>query len=1495
MQAKLFTPELFTAAPVSPLFAVASDSSYADNIFAASDAVMRKLTEGKAFDSRFMFAVMTEAFGGTDAQGAWNRKDAYDAVEVALVRFVRQFASSFAAFPPEKLLSAFERLHALCPTHTRRSEESQAMQQFSTPLTIGFAAFLAADMAEGETVLEPSAGTGLLAVSSLLRGGRLALNELSEKRAALLAKLFPDSPVSRHNAEYIDDLLEASVRPSVVVMNPPFSSSPGSRGHSSDVTLRHVGAALSRLDDGGRLVAITGESFSPYAPGRRASFVSLQAKATLRYSAAISGKLYAKHGTSVATRLSVFDKIPAKHPSAFPEPLPTAETPRALLDMALAAREGRRRRAASFVPAVSASESPSVVPFPSRPIVASPSVRSVSSPVASASVSSVAASSVASVPTPPASPSLTFARAAAPEADEIVALAYRYADAENLSGEEKGEERDGEKVSERSDDGVYVPYRPDAVVIAGARPHPSPLVQSAAMASVRLPKPSYRPRLPRRVVLDGILSEAQLESVVYAGEAHSAYLEGFFRLSEQGDGVSAAAEGDEGARRYRRGWYLGDGTGCGKGRQAAGILLDNFLSGRRKAVWISKSDKLLEDARRDWAALGGDPLDVFPQWSAKQGAEVARSEGIMFTTYATLRSSAKAGKKSRLEQLTDWTGENFDGCVIFDEAHAMANAAASKGTRGVKKASRQGLCGLKLQYALPEARVVYVSATGATSVHNLAYAERLGLWGTPSVPFGSRGDFVSCMEQGGVAAMEVIARDLKAMGLYSARSLSYEGVEYAFLEHRLTDEQIRLYDAYADAFRVIHRNLEEALTAANVTSPSGKTRNPSAKAVAKSAFESNKQRFFNHLLMAMKCPSLVKAIDADLEAGHAAVVQIVSTNEALLERRLAEIPPSEWNDLDVDVTPREYVFDYLKCAFPVHLHIVSLDEDGNETSELARDAEGNLVQCVEAVRKRDALIERLASLPAMPSALDFIVQRFGHENVAECTGRGRRVIRLEDGGRSHYCVRNRSASANTAETQDFMDDKKRILIFSEAGGTGRSYHADKNAKNQRRRIHYLLEAGWKADAAVQGLGRTNRTNQAHTPVFRPVATDVKGEKRFLSTIAKRLDTLGAITKGQRETGSQGLFRAEDNLESEYARAALRDLFGAIANNRVRCCTLEEFEDATGLALRDKEGAIKQDMPATSQFLNRTLALPIDLQNALFEEFEERVAAKVEQAKESGHYETGVETIRADGFRLLEATTLHTDEKTGADTVCNRIERTDKIVPTSLADALKMRAQRNGKKMRNRSSGRVALCVSARSFMTDEGETIPRVSLMRPVGRTDMTRAELDKSEWAETDDATFTRLWEEEAAAAPKTRTSEFYLVTGMLLPAWKKLPKDRAKVCRLTLGDGRALLGRQASASEMAETFERFGVTNAPTLSAKDAAAEALSGKPQRLANGLELRASLVSGLRRLEICGVDASRKDALKAAGCMAEIISYRLRLFVPQGERAVDIVERVMRLA
>jgi hypothetical protein len=1035
----------------------------------------------------------------------------------------------------------------------------------------------------------------------------------------------------------------------------------------------------------------------------------------------------------------------------------------------------------------------------------------------------------------------------------------------------------------RISEALYEGYGLQSIRIPNAKPHPTRLVQSAAMASVAPPKPSYRPHLPPAVMADGLLSDAQLESVIYAGEAHAGFLAGSWTVDETFDIVSAAPDDAETAVRFHRGWMLGDGTGAGKGRQVAGVLLDNWLQGRRRAVWVSKSDKLIEDAQRDWSALGQERLLITPLARFRQGTPIRLEQGILFTTYATLRSDAREAKASRVQQIVDWLARDFDGVIVFDESHAMQNAAGGKGERGDQAPSQQGRAGLRLQHALPNARVLYVSATGATTVHNLAYAQRLGLWGGEDFPFATRAEFVQAIEAGGVAAMEVLARDLKALGLYAARSLSYEGVEYELVEHALSPEQIRIYDAYAGAFQIIHNNLTAALEAANITGEGG-TLNSQAKSAARSAFESAKQRFFNHLITAMKTPTLIAAVDRDLDAGHAAVIQIVSTGEALMERRLAAIPTEEWGDVQVDITPREYVLDYLAHSFPTQLYEPFTDSEGNLSSRpVFRD--GQPVQCRDAIERRDRLIEKLAALPPVQGALDQIVQRFGTDMVAEVTGRSRRIVRHADRLR----VESRAASANLAETQAFMDDEKRILVFSDAGGTGRSYHADLGARNRRLRVHYLLEAGWKADTAIQGLGRSNRTNQAQPPLFRPIATDVKAEKRFLSTIARRLDTLGAITKGQRQTGGQGLFRADDNLESVYGRAALRQLYVLLYSGKVEGCSLQAFEEATGLRLTDGDGSLREELPPITTFLNRLLALTIDLQNVLFGVFEELLRAKIEGAVASGTYDLGVETVTAESLRITDRRSIYAHPGSGAETQVFTVARRDRNRPFSLAEALDRAGDPRATLLVNGQSGRAAVQVSAPSLMLDDGEVERRVRLLRPMERTAIPLATMAQTHWREADREAFVAAWNAELADLPEFTDSRIHIVTGLLLPIWKRLPGEGCRVYRLQTDEGERVIGRLVSPAWVAQAV----ATDTPTISPADAWTAVLDGRTVlELADGLQLRRAKIMGAFRVELFGFSDGMVDRLKAMGLTSEIIAWKLRLFVPTGAAGPAILGMLM---
>ncbi|CCD93333.1 putative methylase/helicase [Bradyrhizobium sp. ORS 375] len=1403
-------------------------------VLRAAELLLPSLTRGERIDAKGLRRAMQTAFGASDADGSWDWKMAYEACEIASVLFLVKHGPAMIKVSkgtPSAMLPMIAKVAALLPSHTRRSLESQIFQQFSTPLPLALAASVAAQVTSTDRVLEPSAGTGILAVFAELAGGSLLLNELAASRAALLDLVFPGLTVTRFDAAQIDDHLDAALLPSVVLMNPPFSATANVDHPLADTALRHVSSALARLEEGGRLVAITAASLAPDNPAWTDAFVQLQERSRLVFSAAIDGVVYTRHGTTTATRMLVIDKRPAPDARVFPRSAGTAPDVRTLLGWITARVPQRLPTAGRFVARADRRASP-----PSRDRrdlnLACPS------------------------PLPTCSE---------PEGCELV---YDIVD-------EVCEERP------RLIDALYETYQLQSIRIPGAQPHPTKLVQSAAMASVRPPRPSYRPHLPARIVTEGALSGAQLESLIYAGEAHGGFLAGCWTVDETFDQVHAASEDTERAVRFRRGWFLGDGTGAGKGRQVAGILLDNWLKGRRRAVWISRSDKLIEDARRDWAALGMERLQVTPLARFRQGTPIRLDAAVLFTTYATLRIDAKAEKLSRVRQIVDWVGRDFDGVIIFDESHAMQNAAGSMGNRGEQAASQQGRAGLRLQHALPNARIVYVSATGATTVHNLAYAQRLGLWGGEDFPFATRADFVAAIEEGGVAAMEVMARDLRALGLYTARSLSFEGVEYELLEHRLTNEQVRIYDAYADAFAVIHNNLEAAMRAANITGATG-TLNAQARSAARSAFETAKQRFFGHLLTSMKTPTLIQAIKRDLEAGHAAVVQIVSTGEALMERRLAEIPTEDWGDVQVDITPREYVLDYLAHSFPVQLYEPFTDGEGNLLSRpVIRD--GQPVESREAAARRDRMIEHLASLAPVPGALDQIVQRFGTDVVAEVTGRSRRIVRIRD----RMKVETRATSANLAEAAAFMDDQKRILVFSDAGGTGRSYHAELSAKNKRLRVHYLLEPGWKADAAIQGLGRTNRTNQAQPPLFRPLATDVKAEKRFLSTIARRLDTLGAITRGQRQTGGQGLFRPEDNLESPHARDALRQLYGLLARGQVGSCSLQRFEQTTGLKLTDENG-LRDELPSITTFLNRLLALTIELQNILFTVFEQLLAARIEGAIASGTYEAGLETLRAESFVVKERRTIYAHPATGAETHLAIITQRDRNRPMPLDEALERLLQRRAVPLRNGRSGRAAIQVPAPSWLLDDGEIERRVHLIGPMGRQTLPLAKLAEHDWIETDREQFKVGWSAEFASIPDFTITTIYLVTGLLLPIWKRLPQESTRVYLLQTDAGERIIGRKVPLGWVtAVSAER------PSVAPEDAFTSVLhDGHVLDLHGGLQLRRARVMGAHRIELSGFPEGLRDRLKAYGLIGEIISWKLRMFVPTDASGPAILARIL---
>ena len=279
----------------------------------------------QALTSGDLFALAADAYGGTLAEGAFTPRDAYDAAELGLHLHLLR---TVGHLPPEssgvrEALAEVERRSALLPSQTRRTAEQNDYQQFSTPAAYaGLCAWVSgvgvrAGSRAGHRVLEPSAGTGALCAFALASGATVHANELSGRRADLLAVLLreagqdPSATLTRENADHLDAILPPEARADVVLMNPPFSRTAGRLGSRRVPTVGtdHVLQALRRLDAGGRLVAVLSAGVRRGKPTHRAFFEAIDADPfRLRADVEVGGAVYQPYGTSVRTRLLVVDR-----------------------------------------------------------------------------------------------------------------------------------------------------------------------------------------------------------------------------------------------------------------------------------------------------------------------------------------------------------------------------------------------------------------------------------------------------------------------------------------------------------------------------------------------------------------------------------------------------------------------------------------------------------------------------------------------------------------------------------------------------------------------------------------------------------------------------------------------------------------------------------------------------------------------------------------------------------------------------------------------------------------------------------------------------------------------------------------------------------------------------------------------------------------------------------------------------------------------------------
>lgn len=1463
---------------------------------------------GQALDNPTLTGWANEAFGGTRGEGKYDPKMAYDAAEAGINMAIREpGVVDFNDVPGT--LKRLRELVSRMPTQADRTAEQTQLQQFSTPPEEAFAATLAGAIQPGMSVLEPSGGTGNIAVMAQASGGTVTVNEISSRRQQILEML--GFKVHSVDALHLNSLLDPSVRPDIVVMNPPFSSTSKTQNNKTEYGAKHVTEALARVKEGGRVVAIVGGGMAHDKPGFSDWWNTLEQKYNVRANIGISGKHYAKYGTGFDNQIIVIDKTGPTPGSTRSERLSnilrgTDLSPEQAIEILTPLSKedvrGRIEQAAGTAPKPksrggktsqesiqpeSGTERPAITPADSPP----PALGSGQHPTSTAGPDAKPGgmAPVAGTGGPP--PSLTSGRtpsghagpglAAPPQTEGSSAVGGTSSMADvgqserGRSGESGLENLPPEKLAEKleiegsssevgqTEDDVFDKYVVRKARFKDAVKHPANIVESATMASVEPPEVNYTPKIPAEVIKGGKLSDVQMEAITYAGQRHQVMLP---------DGKRAA-------------YTISDGTGVGKGREIAGIFYDNLQHGKKRGVWFTVTSQLSVDAKRDMDGVGL-PMELIKHNDTAMSDALPDKDGVLFTTYGLSRYDWTKGRP-RYQQLIDWLGPDFDGVIVLDEAHKAKNAVSTNvgGQPDAKTGSQIGAMILELSKALPNARFTYVSATSATVPRNMAYMDRLGLWGA-GAPFHNFMDFLSAMDSGGMGAMEMLARDLKAIGAYIGRSISYKGVEYNTITHTLTPQETESYDKIANFWNEISQAFDAAMK------NSGQPRGAGNQI---SQFYSAQQRFFLQYMTSLQMPQLIKSVEKDLADGKSVVINIYNTNEQQTKGKVAQAI-ADGVDLDeLDFTPREILVDLLNKYFPVHEYEDVTDPaTGVTTSVLVRDDDGNPVINAENAAKKEELIDRLSDFAMPDNPLDAMVNHFGPSKVSEISGRQKRL----EGGK--YVRRKIEGvpikQRDEMEVKRFQDGTTRIAIITAKAAAGISLHSDMGAKNKQRRSFYAMQLSWSADTQMQAFGRVHRSFQDSAPVINLMKTNLRGQERLVNTTASRLASLGAITKGGRETLGGGLFDVQD-ITDQYGSAALQQTYRQVIRDNIKGITAGP-QLAQRMGIINADGNVRdQDLQDVPKFLNRIMALPVKEQNTVFDAFFDNYLVAVQAAKAAGTFDVGVKKIKANNIRLEgKPETVYTHPESGAKTELVHLKGEIPLHPIDWEKSKAEHISPNGY-WENNKSGRL---YAVRVRQIDSGGI--DVTMTAPNGNRHSVEAygmsDLERTH-KQIDEKVAKSRWTAEFEKSPSSETKDIHLLTGAIYPIYNKIMGDgaieRTSIGRAVLKDGSSYVGLQIQSNEMTGLKQRLGIgTPLGKADGRQIYDLVKGGSIIELDNGWKIRMTKIHSEPRMEVDTRGSSNRDEMKNHGTIEEQIEYKRRYFVPLSEDGPKVINSILKL-
>lgn len=313
------------------------------------------------------------------------------------------------------------------------------------------------------------------------------------------------------------------------------------------------------------------------------------------------------------------------------------------------------------------------------------------------------------------------------------------------------------------------------------------------------------------------------------------------------------------ATHTRKGFLLGDSTGSGKGRIIASAIAEQIMTrDGHPALWVSANRDLSRDAMRDLRDICTSAESAPVVYVNSVGAFATklreRVSAVLFCSYHYLRV--------HVDQIVLAIGPAMDPVVVFDESHISKNAA------GV--GSKIATSVVRLQEGVPQARVLYSSATAMNNVRGMLHMNRLHIWGMASItgsdaPFTTARKFVQAISGMGRTAPELLAVEMKRRGVYSSRTLDLSHIQ---LKTVICDTSHRreLFHRCVAVWNEIRR------------AHSGET------AARGTPFWMSHQRFFRTLLTEMKVKETIRLTEESLRAGKSVVIVLQLTGESSQRR-----------------------------------------------------------------------------------------------------------------------------------------------------------------------------------------------------------------------------------------------------------------------------------------------------------------------------------------------------------------------------------------------------------------------------------------------------------------------------------------------------------------------------------------------------------------------------------------------------------------------------------